>query len=92
MSQAGGQRAGSVDRLHLQNCDGRSMAVGQCFPDASDVYFRHWCVVFECDGPSLMFAYAFWYVLGFGGACYSPYWLLRFIHVCKNHAFARFVI
>ncbi len=74
MSQGGGWRAGSVDRLHLHNCDWRSMPVGIPFPDASAVYFRHWSYSFECDGPLLMFFYAFWYVLGFGGACYSPYW------------------
>ncbi len=47
--------------------------LGSVLPDASAVYVRNWCVMFECSGPSLMFLCAFWYLFGLGGACYSPY-------------------
>ncbi len=34
--------------------------LGSVLPDSSAVYVRHWCVMFECDGPSLMFVCAFY--------------------------------
>ena len=33
--------------------------LGSVFPDASTVYMRYWSVIFECDGPSLMFLVCF---------------------------------
>ena len=28
--------------------------LGSVFPHTSDVYFHHWCVIFECDGLRFM--------------------------------------
>ncbi len=61
--------------------------LGSVFPDASVVYFRHWCVIVECDGPSLMFVYACWYVSGLGGACYSPHWCCMLCMLAKTIRF-----
>ncbi len=33
-----------------------------------------------------LFSRSFWYVSGFGGACYSPYWCCVFCIYCKNRA------
>ncbi len=59
----------SVKQLHTI-CDEQLIQVGNIFPQNSAVYVRYWCVMFECDGPNLMFVYVFWYVFGFGWACY----------------------
>ena len=48
--------------------------LGSVLPNTSAVHFCYWCAIFECGGRSLMFVCAFWYVFGFGGACYSPCW------------------
>ncbi len=56
--------------LHEQSL----IQLGSVFPRTSSVYFRHWCVMCECDGPSLIFVRTFWFGFRFGRSCYSAQW------------------
>ncbi len=56
--------------------------VGQCFlPGASAVYARHWCVVFECDGPRLMFVLCVLVCVWLLWSVVLPILMLSFLHL-----------
>ncbi len=67
--------------INLHAFFGKSVVqLGSVFPDACAVYFRYWCAIFECDGPSLMFVLCgLVCVFGLGGACCSPFFVFFFV-------------